>query len=65
MSIHIGDIAPDFAADTTTGRISFHDWIGRDWVFFFSHPGDFTLTCAACVQDSGGRDDRIANPMLT
>ena len=42
MGIHIGDTAPDFTADTSTGQIRFHDWIGKDWVFFFSHPGDFT-----------------------
>ena len=56
MSIHIGDIAPDFAADTTTGRISFHDWIGRDWVFFFSHPGDFTPVCTTEI----GRTAQLA-----
>lgn len=57
MSLHIGDIAPDFTAETSTGPISFHDWIGKDWVFFFSHPGDFTPVCTTEI----GRTAQLAD----
>src|SRR5215210_5144410 len=43
--LQLGDIAPDFELESTSGTIKFHEWAGKNWVVFFSHPKDFTPVC--------------------
>ncbi|MBV8063535.1 MAG: peroxiredoxin [Nevskia sp.] len=45
MALQLGDVAPDFEAETTAGKIKFHDWLGNSWGVLFSHPKDYTPVC--------------------
>jgi alkyl hydroperoxide reductase subunit AhpC len=45
MSVQLGQVAPNFEQDSTTGRIKFHDWLGNSWGVLFSHPADYTPVC--------------------
>src|SRR6201998_698824 len=45
MALQLGDVAPDFEAETTAGKIRFHDWLGGSWGVLFSHPRDYTPVC--------------------
>lgn len=60
MSLHIGDIAPNFTAETQVGEIIFHDFVGNGWVFFFSHPADFTPVCTTEMGRTAQLADQFA-----
>lgn len=60
MTLRINDLAPDFEAETTEGRIRFHDWIGDGWAILFSHPKDFTPVCTTELGAVAGVIDEFA-----
>lgn len=67
MALRLGDIAPDFSADSTAGPISFHPWLGDGWGILFSHPADYTPVCttepgavARLATEFGRRNVKVA-----
>jgi alkyl hydroperoxide reductase subunit AhpC len=60
MSLHLGDTAPNFTAETTDGEITFHDWKAGSWAILFSHPADFTPVCTTELGRTAALKDEFA-----
>ncbi|GAB3258852.1 peroxiredoxin [Larkinella harenae] len=60
MALRLGDIAPDFTAETTAGTINFHEWLGDSWGMIFSHPADFTPVCTTELGRTAQLKDEFA-----
>jgi thioredoxin-dependent peroxiredoxin len=60
MTIQLGDIAPDFTAETTDGSVSLHEYLGDGWGILFSHPADFTPVCTTELGEFANRKDEFA-----
>jgi len=60
MALRIGEVVPDFTAETTEGTIRFHDWIGDGWAVLFSHPKDFTPVCTTELGAVAALSDEFA-----